>query len=113
MVNLEGKIYEEQLRLLGLFSLEKRTLRGDLLAVYNFLKESNVGEGADLPLLTSYRIQGNGLKLCQGKFRLEVREKFFTGRVVGHWNRLSREVVMAPCLSEFKECMDNVPTHMI
>ena len=53
---LEGKTYKEQLRSLGLFSLEKRRLRGDLMAVYNFLKGDSGGGGADLlPLVTSDR----------------------------------------------------------
>ena len=44
---LEGKMYEDQLRLLGLFRLEKR-LRGDLIAVYSFLTRGSGGAGADL-----------------------------------------------------------------
>ncbi|KFW88631.1 hypothetical protein N305_04998, partial [Manacus vitellinus] len=44
----------------------------------------------------------NGLKLCQGGFRVGIRKKFFTQRVIGHWNRLPREVVTAPSLTEFK-----------
>ncbi|KAK4815926.1 hypothetical protein QYF61_010183 [Mycteria americana] len=47
------------------------------------------------------------MKLHQGKFRLDITKHFFTGRVVGHWNRLPREVITAPSLSEFKEHLDN------
>ncbi|KAK4807438.1 hypothetical protein QYF61_001989 [Mycteria americana] len=88
---LEHKADGERLRALGLFSLEKRRLRGDLLALYNDLK--------------------GGCR--EGRFRLDIGEFYFTERVVQHWKRLPRAVVESPSLEVFEGRLAEVLRDMV
>ncbi|GAB0188107.1 hypothetical protein GRJ2_001276000 [Grus japonensis] len=110
---LEHLSYEDRLRELGVFSLEKRRLWGDLIAASQYLKGAyeKIGEGL-FTLACSDRTRGNGLKLKEGRFRLDTRKKF-SMRMVRHWNRLPREAVDASSLEVCKARLDGALGNLV
>ena len=63
--------------------------------------------------MCSDRTRGNGSKLKEGRFRLDIGKKFFTLRVVKHWHWLPREAVAAPSLAVFKARLDGALSTLI
>ncbi|PKU30564.1 hypothetical protein llap_19133 [Limosa lapponica baueri] len=98
---LEYLSYEDRLRELGLFSLEKRRLQEDLIAAFQYLKGTYKKSGEGLfTKECSDRMRGNDFKLEEGKFRFDIRKKIFTLRVLGQWNSSATLPVTFKCLEE-------------
>ena len=100
---------EERLRELGLFSLERRRLRGDLRNADKYLQGGGQEDGVRLfPVVPSDRTRGNGHKLKQRKFRLNTKKNFFRLSMMEPWPRLPREAVESPSLEIFQTRLDAV-----
>jgi len=106
--------YEDRLREVGLFILEKRRLWGDSIAAFQYLNRAykKTGEGL-FTRACSDRTRGTGFKLKEGRFRSDIRKKLFVMRVVRHWNRLPREAVNAPSLEVFKARLDGALRNLV
>jgi len=112
--HLEYLSCEDRLRELGLLSLQKRRLRGNLIAAFQYLKGAYRKDREGLfTRVCSDRTRGNGCKLKEGRFRLDIRKKFFAVRVVRHWNRLPREAVDVPSLAVFNARLDGALISLI
>ena len=99
---------------MGLFSIEERKLRRNLIAAFQYLKGTYRKAGKGLFIRAgSNRTRGNGLKLEEGRFRLDIRKKFFAVRVVRHWNRLPREVVDVPSVKAFSTRLDGALSNLV
>uniref|UniRef100_A0A803K2X2 Reverse transcriptase domain-containing protein n=1 Tax=Xenopus tropicalis TaxID=8364 RepID=A0A803K2X2_XENTR len=99
--------YEERLAKLGLFTLEKRRLRGDMITMYKYIKGSYNNLSNVLFTSRSFqRTRGHPLRLEEGRFHLNIRKGFFTVRAVRLWNSLPESVVLAYTLYNFKKGLD-------
>ncbi|PKU37896.1 hypothetical protein llap_11802 [Limosa lapponica baueri] len=95
-------------------SLEKRRLLGDLIAAFQYVKGPYKRDGEGLFIREcSDSTRGNGFKLKDERFRSDIRKKFFTMRVVRHWNMLPREAVDAQSLEVFKARLDGALSNLV
>jgi len=111
---LEGMSCEGWLRALGLSGLERSGLRGDLIALCSFLRRGLGAGAAELfSLGPSDSTRGNGSKLRQGRFRLEIRKHFFTERWSNPGRGFPERVVEAPSPQVFQRHLDNALHNML
>jgi len=111
---LENLLCKERLRGLGLFSLKKTRLGGNLITVLQYLKDICTGSGGSL--FTRSHVEetrGNGYKLQWERFHLRIRKTFLTVRAINHWNNLPRDVVESPSLEVFRMRLDRVLDNLI
>jgi hypothetical protein len=99
--------YENRLRRLKLPSLVYRRARGDMIEVYKYLHGAYRVDVSFLPLDSNSITRGHSLKLTKQRNRLQLRQHFFSQRVVDRWNSLTELVVTAPTLNSFKARLDS------
>jgi hypothetical protein len=103
---LNSNTYEDKLKELGLFSLEKRRLRGDLIETYKILNELDIVGKTSLFQFRISGTRGHKFKLYKQPSRTNVRKFFFSNRVIDRWNGLPSAVVESTSLSMFKMRLD-------
>jgi len=94
--------------------LEKRRLWGDLTAAFQYLKGAYRKDGENIfSRACCDRTRSNGFKLREGRFRVVIRKKSFTVRVVKHWKRLPRKAVEGPSLETFTARLDGALSNLV
>jgi len=90
-----------------------QTLREDEGREFSNKQEKEISFWATGASFTFLFLCVSASKLKEGRFRLDIRKKFFTMRVVRHWNRLPREAVDAPSLKVFKAILDGALSNLV
>ncbi|RMC03267.1 hypothetical protein DUI87_20462 [Hirundo rustica rustica] len=110
---LQQLSYEERLREMGLFRLEKRCLKEDLINVCNLKGVYQEDGFRFFSVMPSNRTRGNGQKLIHRKFYVNIRKNFFMVWVTERWNRLLREAVEPPSLEIFNNHLETTLCHVL
>jgi len=103
---LEPLCCEERLRELGLLSLEKRTLQGDLSSLPVLMAAYKKDRDRHFSRACCGGTRRNAFKLKEGRFRLDIRKKFFTMRMVKAWHWFPREAIDTPSPETLKVRLD-------
>ena len=99
--------YEQRLEALGLYTLQRRRLRGDLIETYKILTgKEKINSEQLFQKATTIELRGHSLKLYKKSSRLDIRKYFFSQRIVDYWNKLPDDVVSAATISSFKTKLD-------
>ena len=100
--------YEDRLERLDLYSLFCRRQRGDLIEVFKILNNYyDIEPSTFFTINNSSITRGHQLKLFKVRFRLMIRQHFFTNRIVNLWNSLPNSIVTAPTVASFKHQLDD------
>ena len=114
VAGMEDLSYEERLRSLGLFSMQGRLLRADLIYLWKIVNgRCAVDMNSMFSLSLGQHTRGHTLKLQVNWARLDVRKQFFSQRVVPVWNGLSQRTVEASTLDTFKVHLHNDLGHLL
>jgi len=107
---LKNKSYEERLQALGITSLEKRRIRGDLIQVFRIVRSFDrikVDELFEFDDGGGHVLRGHNWKLKVKRCRLQVRKCFFTQRIINVWNKLPEYIVESSSVVMFKKRLDD------
>jgi len=102
------KIFRQTIHILGLTTLKRCRIRGDLIETFKILSGKNVDSKTFFQLAeSSQHTRGHSLKLYKRHCRLDSRKFFFSQRVVNSWNSLPQHIVEAPSVNPFKKRLDD------
>ena len=95
--------YEKRLQRIGLWTLEERRNRADLLEVFKMYKGWSINSFDSLfTLMDDSRTRGHSAKIAKSRYRLDMKRHFFSQRVIDRWNRLDQSVIDSAIINAFK-----------
>lgn len=102
VINFSHLSYPERLSNLNFVSIKGRLLRTDLILCYKIFHDLSPIKPLDLFIMSPLGTRGHNFKIFVPRSQTEARRRFFSCRVIHHWNSLPQSVVNAPTLTQFK-----------